>query len=173
VLLALSGSAWAHGGGEHKQSAKKQAQAGAEQTPFGRAGDLKKVTRTIRVEMHDTMKFLAAGPGVVRAGGVGAGGTEIRLNQGDTVKFVVSNDGKVMHEMVIGTMKELKAHAELMRKHPNMEHDEAYMAHVSPGKKGEVVWEFNQPGEFYYACLIPGHFEAGMIGKIIVSPRKS
>ena len=173
VVLALSGSAWAHGGGGHKQCPKKQVQANAEEMPFGKAGDAKNVIRTIRVEMHDTMKFLAAGPGVVRAGGAATGGTEIRLNQGDTVKFVVTNDGKVMHEMVIGTMQELKAHAELMRKHPGMEHDEAYMAHVSPGKKGEIVWQFTQPGEFYYAGLIPGHFEAGMIGRIVVLPRKT
>ena len=78
------------------------------------------------------------------------------------------NDGKVMHEMVIGRMKELKEHAELMRKFPNMEHDEPYMAHVAPGKLGEIVWQFTQPGEFHYACLIPGHMEAGMIAKITV-----
>jgi len=55
-----------------------------------------------------------------------------------------------------------------MRKHPNMEHDEPYMAHVSPGKKGQIVWTFNRAGEFEFACLIPGHFEAGMIGRIVV-----
>ena len=87
---------------------------------------------------------------------------------GDTVRFVVHNDGKVMHEMVIGTMAELKEHAELMRKFPNMEHDEPYMAHVAPAKQGEIVWQFTQAGEFHYACLIPGHMEAGMIAKITV-----
>jgi uncharacterized cupredoxin-like copper-binding protein len=49
-----------------------------------------------------------------------------------------------------------------------MEHDEAYMAHVAPGKQGEIVWQFTQAGEFHYACLIPGHMEAGMIAKITV-----
>ena len=72
---------------------------------------------------------------------------------------MVRNHGKVMHEMVIGTMKELKDHAEMMRKFPDMEHDEPYMAHVAPGKQGEIVWQFTQPGEFY-ACLVPGHMEA-------------
>ena len=70
--------------------------------------------------------------------------------------------------MVIGTMKELKEHAELMRKSPNMEHDEPYMAHVGPGKADEIVWQFTRAGEFYYACLIPGHLEAGMIARITV-----
>jgi uncharacterized cupredoxin-like copper-binding protein len=55
-----------------------------------------------------------------------------------------------------------------MRKFPNMEHDEPYMAHVAPGKQGEIVWQFTRPGEFYYACLVPGHMEAGMIAKITV-----
>ena len=75
-----------------------------------------------------------------------------------------------MHEMVLGTMDELKKHAELMKKHPGMEHDEPYMAHVAPGKKGEIVWQFTKAGEFFYGCLIPGHFEAGMIGKVTVTP---
>ncbi|MBM3344096.1 MAG: plastocyanin, partial [Betaproteobacteria bacterium] len=88
--------------------------------------------------------------------------------RGEIVRFNVKNSGKVMHEMVIGTMKELKEHAELMKKHPNMEHDEPYMAHVSPGKTQQIVWQFTKPGEFFYGCLLPGHFEAGMIGKIIV-----
>jgi uncharacterized cupredoxin-like copper-binding protein len=49
-----------------------------------------------------------------------------------------------------------------------MEHDEPYMAHVAPGKTQRIVWHFTQTGEFYYGCLIPGHFEAGMIGRIVV-----
>jgi uncharacterized cupredoxin-like copper-binding protein len=70
--------------------------------------------------------------------------------------------------MVIGRMQELKEHAELMRKFPGMEHDEPYMAHVAPGAQGEIVWQFTRTGEFHYACLIPGHMEAGMLAKITV-----
>jgi uncharacterized cupredoxin-like copper-binding protein len=81
----------------------------------------------------------------------------------------VSNSGKLMHEMVIGTMKELREHAELMRKFPGMEHDEPYMAHVAPGQDETIVWQFTKAGEFHYACLIPGHLEAGMIGKVEVT----
>ena len=55
-----------------------------------------------------------------------------------------------------------------MKKHPGMEHDEPYMAHVASGRTGELVWTFNRAGEFEFACLIPGHFEAGMIGRIAV-----
>jgi uncharacterized cupredoxin-like copper-binding protein len=152
ALLAFSGAAWAHGGSEHKPLVKKPAQA-SEEKAFGRAGDAKKASRTVEVGMDDTMHF---SPG------------DITVKRGDTVRFVVANNGKIMHEMVIGTMKELKEHAELMKKFPNMEHDEPYMAHVSPGKKEDLVWQFTKPGQFYYACLIPGHLEAGMIAKISV-----
>ncbi|MFT5933695.1 MAG: putative cupredoxin-like copper-binding protein, partial [Hydrogenophaga sp.] len=56
----------------------------------------------------------------------------------------------------------------LMKRFPNMEHEEPYMAHVAPGKTGEIIWTFNQAGDFDFACLLPGHFEAGMVGKILV-----
>ena len=120
----------------------------------GRAADPKKATRTIRVDMTDNMRFTPA---------------EVRVRRGEIVRFVPTNKGQVVHEMVIGTMAELKRHAEKMRAQPHKEMvDED--DHVSPGKSGEVTWQFTEPGEFHYACLIPGHFEAGMIGKVIVSP---
>jgi uncharacterized cupredoxin-like copper-binding protein len=154
VSLALSaGAAWSHGGSHEKKATPKAAPVSAEQHAFGKAGDPKKAARIIEVGMDDTMHFT---PG------------HVMLKKGETVKFIVRNDGKIMHEMVIGTMKELKEHAELMRKFPNMEHDEPYMAHVQPGKRDEIVWQFTDAGEFFYACLIPGHLEAGMIAKITV-----
>jgi uncharacterized cupredoxin-like copper-binding protein len=81
----------------------------------------------------------------------------------------VQNNGKQMHEFVIGTKAENAKHAELMIKFPNMEHDEPYMAHVPPGKTGEIVWTFNRAGSFEFACLIAGHYGAGMVGTINVS----
>jgi uncharacterized cupredoxin-like copper-binding protein len=153
IIALAAGAAWSHGGSHEKKAAAKPAQVNTEEHAFGRAGDSKKISRTIQVGMDDTMHFT---PG------------DLVLKRGDTVKFVVRNDGKIMHEMVIGTMKELKEHAELMRKFPNMEHDEPYMAHVAPGKHDELVWQFTRAGEFFYACLIPGHLEAGMIAKITV-----
>ena len=116
-----------------------------------REGDPKKANRTIKVDMSDKMRFSPEA---------------VEIKRGDIVRFAAKNSGKIMHEMVIGTMDELKKHAELMKKHPGMEHDEAYMAHVAPGKAETIVWQFTKAGEFYFACLIPGHFEAGMIGKI-------
>ena len=144
--------AWAHGDAAHdkKPAARK---ISTEEHAFGREGDPKKVTRTITVNMADTMRFT---PG------------DITVKQGETVKFVAKNGGKVMHEMVIGTEEELKKHAALMQKNPGMEHEEPYMAHVKPGAKEAIVWTFTKPGTYMYGCLIPGHFEAGMKGAIKV-----
>ena len=68
--------------------------------------------------------------------------------------------------------KELEKHAEFMRKHPGMEHDEPYMAHVKPGNTERITWKFTKPGTFHYGCLVAGHFEAGMKGSVIVAARK-
>lgn len=152
IMVFFNGQTYAHSNAPHAKKATT-ASANAEQKPFGIAGDPTKVTRAINVSMSDAMRFNPS---------------QIQVKQGETIKFVVKNDGKLMHEMVIGTMKDLKEHAELMRKHPGMEHDEPYMAHVQPGKTEEIVWQFNQPGEFNIACLVAGHFEAGMVGKIAV-----
>ena len=167
-------SAWAHGDSHGSgQQAKKP--VSTEETPFGRAGDARKVSRTLSVGMYDSMHFsvYARGkpPAVSDASAADKRSLppgDVTVRRGETIKFVVRNDGKVMHEMVIGRLKDLQEHAELMKKHPGMEHDEPYMAHVAPGKTGEIVWQFTQPGEFYYACLVPGHMEAGMVAKIIV-----
>jgi uncharacterized cupredoxin-like copper-binding protein len=125
----------------------------AEQKDWGIAGDPKKASRTIEIRMTDDMRFAP---------------NQLQIKLGETVRLVAVNAGKVLHEIVIGTPQELKAHAEMMKKHPGMEHDEPYMAHVDPGKKGDIVWTFNRAGSFEFACLIPGHFEAGMIGRITV-----
>lgn len=164
AALALgAGAAWGHGGSHASKPSANTGPTSTEEHPFGRAGDRRQAARTIHIGMDDTMHFRAhvRGASPTKPG-------DLVVKRGETVRFVVRNDGKLMHEMVIGTMKELKEHAELMRKFPEMEHDEAYMAHVAPGKTGEVVWQFTKPGEFYYACLVPGHMEAGMIAKITV-----
>lgn len=171
-LVSLAPAVFGHGDSGHGKP-KAVDYSKAEETPFGRAGNPKKADRTIRIGMHDTMRFVAAAPHE-RTTDVRPGNpphnmpADLVVKKGETVRFIVRNDGKVMHEMVIGSMKELKEHAELMRKFPGMEHDEAYMAHVAPGKEGELVWQFTKAGEFHYACLIPGHMEAGMIAKITV-----
>ncbi len=123
------------------------------ETPFGRTGDPARVVRTIEVKMGDDMRFVPA---------------RLQVRRGDTVRLRVANRGRVMHELVIGTADELERHAALMLKNPDMEHDAPYMAHVAPSKRGEIIWQFTKTGEFHFACLVPGHFEAGMRGIIVV-----
>ena len=154
-MLTAPGLAAAHGPAAHLK-AKTEA-VRKEQKEWGIAGDAQAVTRTIEIRMSDKMRFT---PDL------------IDVREGETVRLVHRNGGKVLHEFMLGTRQELEAHAALMLKFPNMEHDEPYMAHIGAGQKGEIVWTFNRAGEFDFACLIPGHYQAGMIGKVRVSARK-
>lgn len=155
VLLLIGYVAFtqAHGPGHHGRSDAARPAAPPEQKPWGIAGSATGVKRTIDIAMGDDMRFEPAH-------------LDIRL--GETVRFTIRNRGKLMHEMVIGTRAELDAHAALMLKHPNMEHDDPWMAHVEPAQSGEIVWRFNRAGEFEFACLLPGHYQAGMRGTIRV-----
>ncbi|MBI2319297.1 MAG: cupredoxin family protein [Betaproteobacteria bacterium] len=120
---------------------------------IGKPGDPKKVTRTIAIAGSDTMRYSPS---------------EINVKRGETVRLVVKNSGKLDHELVLGSLKALKEHAELMRKHPEMEHDEPHMAYVRPGETREIVWQFARAGTVQFACTVPGHLEAGMVGKFKV-----
>jgi uncharacterized cupredoxin-like copper-binding protein len=148
-LAAVADGAHGHADGTKGGSAHMREDAG-----FGKLGEAKRARRTIRVEMRDTMRFSPE---------------RITLKRGDTVRFIVENKGRLQHEMVLGTIKELTEHAEMMRKFPGMEHDDPNQVKVDPGKIAEMVWQFTQTGEFHFACLINGHLEAGMVGKITVA----
>ena len=125
-LLTLP-AAHAHSPAAHSQHQGHTAASAApsEQKDWGIAGDPKKVQRTLEIRMSDDMRFAPKA---------------IQIKLGETVRLVAVNAGKQLHEIVIGTPQELKAHAEMMKKHPGMEHDEPYMAHVNAGQKGAIVW---------------------------------
>jgi uncharacterized cupredoxin-like copper-binding protein len=154
TILSSPQMARSHDSSDAKGPAHAESKVVGEATAFGRPVKASEASRTIVVEMSDAMRFSPA---------------EIRVARGERVRIVVRNSGRVLHEMVLGTREELERHAELMRRFPSMEHDEPYMAHVDPGATGEINWEFTKAGEFLYGCLIPGHFDAGMIGRIIVA----
>lgn len=148
--LAAGLPATAHEG-PHPQAGKKISTA---TYPWGVEGDPRKATRTIAIDMADTMRFTP---------------DRIEVEPGTTVKFVIKNGGAQMHEMVIGTEGVLRQHAEAMKADPGMAHDAPYMAHVQPGAAGTIAWKFVEPGTYMFACLLPGHFEAGMKGTIVVA----
>ena len=143
VLATAAFAAGDHAGGHHGD-------AGA----IGQPGNATKVTRTITIDMTDAMRFSPA---------------DITAKQGETIRFVVKNSGKIKHEMVLGTEKELKEHYELMKKNPEMEHADENMVTVQPGKSGEIIWQFTKAGKVNFACLQPGHYDAGMKGTVAVS----
>lgn len=119
----------------------------------GQPGDPANVSRTIDIIMDDHMRFTPS---------------NIQVEAGETVRFFIKNVGQVPHEMVIGSIEELKAHAAEMLAAPGMEHEEPNMITLQPGKVGGLVWQFDQPGKVDFACLIPGHTEAGMVGTVEV-----
>jgi len=152
-VAALAPAARAHGDAQHASAPRELS---TELHPWGVEGDPKRATRVIEIAMGDDMRYSHG---------------EIRVVQGETVTFVIRNRGRLLHELVIGTPEELQRHAELMRKHPGMEHDEPYMAHVKPGREGRLTWRFTNTGTFEYGCLVAGHYEAGMKGAIVVTAR--
>ena len=120
---------------------------------YGQPGKQDQVSRSIEVEMDDNMRFTPS---------------EIAVKAGETIKFVIINKGKIAHEMVIGSLDELKEHAAEMLAMPNMQHSEPNMITLEAGQRGELNWQFAEATMVDFACLIPGHTEAGMVGKIHV-----
>jgi uncharacterized cupredoxin-like copper-binding protein len=130
---------------------------GHDEEAFGKPGIAAKVKRTVYIDMRDDMRFHTS---IVDA------------KQGETIRFVAKNSGKVKHEMVLGTEKDLKDHNEVMKKNPEMEHADANMVTVAPGKTGEIIWQFTKAGKINFACLQPGHYDAGMKGIVNVAMTK-
>ena len=130
---------------------------GHDEEAVGKPGIAAKVTRTVYIDMRDDMRFHTS---IVDA------------KQGETIRFVAKNSGKVKHEMVLGTEKDLKDHNEVMKKNPEMEHADANMVTVAPGKSGEIIWQFTKAGKINFACLQPGHYDAGMKGIVNVAMTK-
>lgn len=123
----------------------------------GVPGNAAKVSRTIAVNMTDNMRFTPE---------------RITVKRGDTIRFKVMNSGKIKHELVLGTKKDLEEHYKAMMKFPEMEHAEENMVTLAPGKTGEIVWRFTKSGKVDFACLQPGHYDAGMKGQVIVTTKK-
>lgn len=154
ALLAAPAFALAH---EAHTPRAAQAALPPEQQAWGIAGEARAVRRTIDIAMTDDMRFT---PSV------------IEVREGETVRLRLRNRGKELHELVLGTRATIDEHAEQMKKHPTMEHDDPWMAHVKAGRTGELVWHFNRPGDFDFACLVGDHYELGMAGRVRVLPAR-
>lgn len=148
-----TGLVWAHGDEHVDPNMKVDNPIQAEETAFGRQGASREVSRTIDITMNDMMRF---------------GPDKLTFQQGETVRLRIKNVGKIPHEFVLGTKEDIAEHAAMMKKNPEMEHADASSARVAPGKTADIIWQFSKAGNFLYACLIPGHWEAGMQGTVTV-----
>jgi len=158
AALGLPALALAHGEENHTsrlhhEISKQGKQDGGHAAALGKPASVGEATKTVEIDMSDSMRFKPE---------------RIKIKQGKTIRFVVRNQGQVKHEMVLGTLAELKEHAKLMARFPEMEHDDPNAVSLEPGKAGEFAWTFTKAGRFDFACLVPGHFEAGMKGRITV-----
>jgi uncharacterized cupredoxin-like copper-binding protein len=122
----------------------------------GEPGDPNKPARIVKVQMFEG------------GGKMGFEPARIEIRRGEQVRFLLQNDGEEDHEFVLATTKENRKHAEVMKKNPDMEHDDPNAKRVLPHGNSELVWKFTRRGEFEFACLIPGHYDKGMFGKVIV-----
>jgi uncharacterized cupredoxin-like copper-binding protein len=118
----------------------------------GEPGNPKKPARTIEVEMSE-MEYTPS---------------RIEVKRGEQIRFVIRNVGKEDHEFLLATTEENLKHAEDMKKHPHMEHDDPNGVRLAPKKSAEIIWKFTKPGTFEYSCLIPDHRDYGMIGRVTV-----
>jgi uncharacterized cupredoxin-like copper-binding protein len=122
----------------------------------GEPGDAKKPAKVIKVTMLEDGKKMLFKP------------ARIEVRRGEQVRFVLENDGVENHEFVLANVAENKKHGLVMKKNPKMEHDDPNGKRLSPFMAEEMIWKFTKRGEFEFACLIPGHYEAGMHGVVIV-----
>ncbi|WP_199091397.1 cupredoxin family protein [Bosea sp. ASV33] len=127
-----------------------------DETAYGKAGDPKKPARIVQVVMAERDGKMSFIP------------DRIEIRRGEQIRFQLRNNGALDHELVLATLAENLKHAVEMQKNPDMEHDDPNAKRLAPKKTGEIVWSFTKAGEFDFSCLIPGHREAGMTGKIIV-----
>src|SRR5262249_6125856 len=122
----------------------------------GEPGDPKKPARVVEIKMFEG------------SGKIGYEPARIEVRRGEQIRFVLRNDGEEDHEFILATVTENRKHAEVMKKNPDMEHDDPNAKRLLPHGHGEIVWKFTNRGTFEFACLIPGHYEKGMFGQIIV-----
>lgn len=159
MVLSVSALVWAASFSAQAHAPGQGGHDHAEQHSFaaGEPGDPRKPSRIVQISMRETddgrMLFT---PG------------DVSVRAGEQVKFVLRNIGKVEHEFLLDSIEGNAAHKVAMAANPKMEHQEQNGVELESGKVGELIWRFTKPGSFEFACLIPGHYEAGMKGTVVV-----
>ena len=146
AMTALAGASGTHSGGHDSMMG------------IGNPGKASEVSRTIEVIMKET----DGGEMVFEP-------KEIKVEKGETIRFMVMNKGELEHEFVLDDHDGVMEHKGLMERMPEMEHDDPNSVRLDPGMDGEVIWSFANAGPFEFACLIPGHYDSGMKGMLTVT----
>lgn len=153
----------------HEHMAQQQVAADAAQGTGAAVGAPSakgaKVMRTVEISMSDAMRFSP---------------DRIAVKVGETVRFFIKNEGKMQHEFILGSAEEIQEHAAMMQKMGSMEkmhdmgamagmhHADGNMLSLQAGQRSAVVWTFSKAGTLSFACTLPGHMPAGMVGQIVV-----
>lgn len=119
---------------------------------YGHPGKAAEVKRTIKLSATD-IKFMPA---------------ELTIKSGETVRFEIVNDGKLDHEFVLGSAEEQAEHDKEMAAMGGMKMDHVNGVRVAPGETGSLIWTFTKAGTLQFACHVPGHYAAGMVGQLTV-----
>ena len=130
--------------------------AGMHASSVGEPATADAVSRTIRVDVLDTMRFAFNEP--------------LDLRHGEVVRFVVTNRGQIRHEFSIGSADEQDAHRMTMRNMPDMVHDDPNAVTVDPGQTRELIWRCGGDQPVVFACNLPAHSEAGMVAEATLKP---
>jgi uncharacterized cupredoxin-like copper-binding protein len=105
----------------------------------------------------------------------------IRIPAGKPVKVVLNNGGNIEHEILIRdlsvkivateTSHDMHSAGEAGMRAMS-EHVKAgrFHVHAGPGGEASEVMQADAAGTYDFACEIPGHKEAGMVGRIEVQP---
>jgi len=151
ILAALASPALASG---------SHAGGHGEAMAVGEPGKKANATQTIRITMKETedgkMIFTPA---------------VFKVRKGQTVTFAIKNAGELDHEFVLDQEDKIMEHKAVMEKFPEMEHDDPNAIRLAAGKSGEIIWKFTSDGTFKIACLVPGHYDAGMHGDVTVAKK--
>jgi uncharacterized cupredoxin-like copper-binding protein len=148
AAVSLASPLAAHEGEKHGHGGSAHGATGTDGLP-GNPADAK---RTIRVSIRDDDFDVKS----------------IQVRAGETIRFVIKNDGYEPHEFGIASPQEHLEHRAMMKQMPNMRHDDPNVITVDAGQTKEIVWKFGKDADMEFACNIPGHAERGMTGKFRV-----
>jgi len=165
ILITITGDLLAGGNHQHEHKAKDSKHAHDKhgqkvaRSSVGLPVGSQNASRVIKVITKDTMKYEFS--------------EDLKLEAGEVIKFIVSNEGKIPHEFSVGDKEEQVAHQKMMEKMPDMLHEDGNTVTVKPGETKELTWKFTGGADVVFACNIPGHFQAGMFKKAKVSSSAS